>query len=63
MMTETSYKTTNEYAKETLKSDGGNGFGKLGTGGVRAAAKSLQGAGRQRLRNKRMKLNSKEGPQ
>ena len=63
MMTETSYKTTNEYAKETLKSDGGNGFGKLGTGGVRAAAKSLQGAGRQHLRNKRMKLNLKEGPQ
>ena len=62
MRTESTYITTNEYAKETLKSDGGDGFGKIGTGGVRAAAKSLQGAGRQLLRNKRMKLQSKEGP-
>jgi len=62
MRSESTYVTTNEYAKETLKSDGGDGFGKIGTGGVRAAAKSLQGAGRQHLRNKRMKLNSKKGP-
>ena len=62
MRTESTYVTTNEYAKETLKSDGGDGFGKIGTGGVRAAAKILQGAGRQLLRNKRMKLQSKEGP-
>ena len=56
------YPSKEEYTEETLRSDGGDGFGKVGTGGVRAAAKSLQGAGRQLLRNKRMKLQSKEGP-
>ena len=60
-MTETSYKTTNEYAKETLKSDGGNGFGKVGTGGARAAGKSLRGIGRELLSNKGMKFNLKKG--